>query len=81
MVADATLTRHECGKLGGTIVGDPGDGSTQRATYLCDSNGAPPLAIAVPSPGEPIAMEGEVCCGPTVILNDDAWEAMWEDAH
>jgi hypothetical protein len=55
------LTRADCVGSGGQIIGDPGDGSVHLAGFRCDS-GAPPIATVVPSDGEPIAIEGEVCC-------------------
>jgi len=60
-----TTTRQECtDDLNGTIVGDIGDGATQRNDYVCESNGQAPLANIVTAPGdETIAVEGEVCCG------------------
>jgi hypothetical protein len=56
------VTREECTDEGGMIVGDIGDGATRRDDYLCE-NGEPPIANIVPVEGEPIAREGEVCCG------------------
>jgi hypothetical protein len=56
-------TRQECIEEGGVVVGDIGDGATRRDDYLCESNGEPPIANIVPAEGEPIAREGEVCCG------------------
>jgi len=57
------MTRQECTDLNGSIAGDIGNGAIFQDDYLCDSNGLPPLANIVPSEGEPIAIEGEVCCG------------------
>jgi hypothetical protein len=58
------VTRKECTEdLGGILVGDIGDGATRRDDYVCESTGEPPVAIIVPAAGEPIAREGEVCCG------------------
>lgn len=62
--ARPTLTRKECLDQGGSIVGDIGNGAIFREDYRCVSNGEPPLADIVPLPGEPVATEGEVCCGP-----------------
>lgn len=59
----AIVTRQECGGVGGVVVGDPGDGSVHAPDFLCE-DGQPPLATVIPQPGEPIASEGEVCCGP-----------------
>ena len=61
--ATAVLTRQECLVVGGVIVGDIGNGATRRPGYVCASNGQPPLDVIRPAPGEPIATEGEVCCG------------------
>ena len=59
------VTRDECTgeDINGVVVGDIGDGATRRDDYICESNGQPPLANIVPAEGEPIAIEGEVCCG------------------
>ncbi|KAL7557102.1 hypothetical protein ACA910_009192 [Epithemia clementina (nom. ined.)] len=59
----AELTRQECTEAGGVIVGDIGDGSTFRPGYLCESNGEPPFDVIVSLPGEPVFIEGAVCCG------------------
>jgi hypothetical protein len=56
-----TLTQAQCEAQGGQVVGDIGNGATQRPDYLCPS-GKPPLGVIVPAPGEPIATEGSVCC-------------------
>lgn len=55
------LSRAECTERGGVVVGDIGDGAIHDPNYLC-SNGEPPIGTIVPQPGEPIAVEGEVCC-------------------
>ena len=55
------LSRAECTDRGGVVVGDIGDGAIHDPNYLC-SNGEPPIGTIVPQPGEPIAIEGEVCC-------------------
>ena len=59
------VTRDECTgeDIDGVVVGDIGDGATRRDDYICESNGQPPVANIVPAEGEPIAIEGEVCCG------------------
>lgn len=58
------MTRQECtSELNGVVVGDIGDGAISRDDYLCESSGEPPLANIVPAEGEPIPIEGEVCCG------------------
>jgi len=55
------LTNAECEAQGGTIVGDIGDGAIHRPDYLC-ANGKPPLGSIRAEQGEPIAVEGSVCC-------------------
>jgi len=57
------VTRQECSDRGGEIVGDIGDGATQDEDYVCESNGEAPFANIIAGDGEPIASEGEVCCG------------------
>ena len=65
-MGSAAITSQECLDQGGSVIGDPGDGSTTSDDYLCDSNGEPPVdaIVAVVSEGEPIATEDGVCCGP-----------------
>ena len=58
----AELTRQECTDQGGIIVGDIGNGAIFEPDYLCE-DGNPPTDFVVPAPGQPIASEGEVCCG------------------
>lgn len=55
------LTRAECEAKGGEVVGDIGDGAIHRPDYVCQS-GEPPIGTIQPVEGEPIAVEGEVCC-------------------
>ena len=55
------LTAQDCEAKGGTVVGDIGDGAIHRPDYKCPSGMAPIGSIAG-SPGEPIAVEGSVCC-------------------
>ncbi len=50
-----TFTVEQCEDEGGTIVGDPGDGSVHREDYRCE-NGEPPIA-RIDS-----GIEGSVCC-------------------
>eukprot|EP00561_Arcocellulus_cornucervis_P012553 CAMPEP_0185800518 /NCGR_PEP_ID=MMETSP1322-20130828/923_1 /TAXON_ID=265543 /ORGANISM="Minutocellus polymorphus, Strain RCC2270" /LENGTH=244 /DNA_ID=CAMNT_0028496159 /DNA_START=133 /DNA_END=868 /DNA_ORIENTATION=+ len=60
------LTRQECRDRGGVVVGDIGNGAIHRDDYTCESSGEPPIGAIVPAAGaagEPIAIEGEVCCG------------------
>jgi hypothetical protein len=61
----AQISRQECTDQGGAVVGDIGNGAIFDSAYVCDINGLPPTDIVVASPGEPIASEGEVCCGGT----------------
>ena len=55
------LTAEECEKNGGTVVGDIGDGATQRPDYRCAS-GAPPSGSIRAAAGGPMGVEGSVCC-------------------
>jgi hypothetical protein len=56
-----SLPQEECTAQGGTVVGDIGDGATQRPDYLCPS-GKKPLGNIAPPAGGPVAIEGAVCC-------------------
>lgn len=56
------LTNAECEAKGGSVVGDIGDGAIHRPDYKC-ANGQPPLGSIKAAEGEPIAVEGAVCCG------------------
>jgi hypothetical protein len=55
------LSAEQCEAQGGTVVGDIGDGATQRAEYSCPSGVAPKGNIAAPPDG-PVSIEGAVCC-------------------
>jgi hypothetical protein len=59
----SSLTIAECEAAGGMVVGDPGDGRVHRADYICASTGDPPIATIRAADGEPIFIEGAVCCG------------------
>jgi hypothetical protein len=61
---DEAMSRQECQEAGGTVVGDIGNGAIFEDDYVCESNGQPPIAVVLAAEGEPIASEGEVCCGP-----------------
>jgi len=54
-------TAKQCHASGGGVVGDIGDGATQRPDYVCPS-GAAPSATIVAESGGPIGVEGAVCC-------------------
>jgi predicted small lipoprotein YifL len=56
------LTAESCTAAGGEVVGDIGDGAIHRPEYRCPNSGQPPLGPIAPEPGEPIAIEGAVCC-------------------
>jgi hypothetical protein len=64
------VSRQECTDRNGTIVGDIGDGAIHNPDYVCESSGLPPIGTVIPQEGEPIAREGEVCCGLAVIFED-----------
>lgn len=49
------LTPEQCGELGGTLIGDPGDGTTRRPDFRC-SDGSPSLGNVV------FEDEGGACC-------------------
>ena len=55
------IPQAECETQGGTVVGDIGDGATQRPDYVCPS-GKPPLGNIEPPAGGPMPIEGAVCC-------------------
>lgn len=56
-----SMTAGECEAKGGRVVGDIGDGAIHRPDYKCDG-GQPPLGSIGPTEGEPVAIEGAVCC-------------------
>lgn len=56
-----SMTSAECEAKGGQVVGDIGDGAIHRPDYTCEG-GQPPLGNIRPGEGEPIAVEGSVCC-------------------
>jgi hypothetical protein len=57
-----TLTAAECEAASGTVVGDIGDGAIHRPDYRC-ANGQAPIGSIKAVEGEPVAVEGAVCCG------------------
>lgn len=73
------MNRQECLNQNGTVTGDIGNGAIHRSDYRCESNGEAPIATIVPLEGEPIAREGEVCCGPATE-KESATESMTVDA-
>ena len=62
-LGDTPITRDECTQKGGTVVGDIGNGAIFEPDYVCENSGMAPTHRVVAGPGEPIASEGEVCCG------------------
>lgn len=56
------MTAEECVAANGVVVGDIGDGRIHRSDYLC-VNGDVPLGTIIQKAGEPMAVEGAVCCG------------------
>jgi hypothetical protein len=60
--ARAELTAAQCQAQGGRVVGDIGDGATQRPDFRCPDSDQPPLANVVSGPGQPMGIEGAVCC-------------------
>lgn len=59
--ARPSLSEETCLEQGGSMVGDIGDGAVHRPEYVCPS-GHPPLGSIVAGAGEPIGVEGAVCC-------------------
>jgi len=59
--ARPSITAEACEGNGGSVVGDIGDGAIHRPDYRC-VNGAKPTANIRSADGEPIAIEGSVCC-------------------
>ena len=60
--SDVSLTAQQCTDQGGEVVGDIGDGATSRPDYKCAKSGLPPIGHIAGEPGEPVAIEGAVCC-------------------
>lgn len=56
-----SLSSEQCEAQGGSVVGDIGDGATQRPGYVCPSGKPPTASIAAPA-GGPVNIEGAVCC-------------------
>ena len=56
-----SMTAQECEAAGGTVVGDIGDGAIHKPDYVCAS-GSPPSASVRAAEGQPVAVEGNVCC-------------------
>ncbi len=61
MAERKAMSQEACVTGGGSVVGDIGDGATQRPDYICPSGKAPLGNIAPPSDG-PRPVEGGVCC-------------------
>ena len=55
------LTAAQCAEMGGSIVGDPGDGRVHRPDYICEGR-EPPLGTIQFEAAESISIEGAVCC-------------------
>lgn len=55
------LTSAQCQEQGGTIVGDIGNGAIFEPDYVCAS-GVKPFANIFAGEGEPVAVDGAVCC-------------------
>lgn len=58
----ATLTPAECEQRGGRVVFDIGDGAIHRPDYRCPGSGEPPIGRIQVEPGQPMPIEGAVCC-------------------
>lgn len=57
------LTYQDCLDEGGSIEGDPGDGSVFEPDYVC-ADGQVPMGILEFEPGMPFPKNGGVCCPP-----------------
>lgn len=61
MTSSPSMTAADCNAAGGQVVGDIGDGAVHRPDYRC-ANGTPPIGHIAPEAGQPVAVEGAVCC-------------------
>lgn len=59
--ARKAVTPGECEAQGGSVMGDIGDGATRREDFVCPS-GKPPLGNIAPPAGDPMPVEGAICC-------------------
>ncbi len=57
------ITSDTCQTMGGTVFGDPGDGSVLSPEFRCPS-GDPPIGTIFFVEDEAVAVEGAVCCLP-----------------
>ncbi len=60
--AGGPLTAARCKELGGEVVGDIGNGAIHQPGYRCPRSGEPPLDHIAIEPGQPMPIEGAVCC-------------------
>jgi len=60
--ARRSFTAAQCKAAGGEVVGDIGDGAIHRPGYRCARSGKPPLGHVVSEAGQPMGVEGSVCC-------------------
>lgn len=56
------MTADECTAAGGEVVGDIGDGAIHRPDYKCPKSGQPPIGTIQTGEGQPMGVEGAVCC-------------------
>lgn len=56
------ITAADCEAQGGKVVGDIGDGAIHKPDYTCPDSGAAPIGSIVAEEGQPVAVEGAVCC-------------------
>ena len=57
-----TMTADECTAAGGEVMGDIGDGAIHKPDYKCPKSGEAPLGHIKSAEGEPMGVEGAVCC-------------------
>jgi hypothetical protein len=60
--ARASFTVAQCQDAGGEVVGDIGNGAIYRPEYRCPRSGEPPLGRIATEAGQPMGVEGAVCC-------------------
>ena len=60
--ARPSMTAADCDSAGGEVVYDIGNGAIHRPGYRCPKSGNAPLGKITTAAGQPVAIEGAVCC-------------------